>query len=86
MKCSPKAPSKAWLPVFILVSAATILQCAYLEGRAAELARRSNEHQEMVDKALDEKEYWRDRYATLAHETDYLTVITAERRYQEASQ
>jgi hypothetical protein len=78
--------TRLYLAAFLSIAAWSILTISYLEGRAAELSRRANEHQVMVDKALDDREYWRGKYESLSREADWLTVTQAEAKFQEGGE
>ncbi len=84
--------TRVYLAAFAAIGLITLCMNAYLDGRAAEMPSRvraidaavAQERQNTED-ASGKAVYWADKYQSLADESDGITVIAAEAKFQEAS-
>lgn len=75
--------SRIYLTAFALIGLITLVECSYGYGRTAEVMRRDNEQYGMIDAAIVKRDYWKDKYDSLADESDAVTIIAAEEKLQQ---
>jgi hypothetical protein len=74
--------SRLYTAAFLLVIFATCMTCAYLEGGIAERVRRVHDQDAMIAACRENNVILQHRYDALANESDPITIIAAEARYQ----
>lgn len=78
--------SRLYLAAFALVIFGTVMTCCYLEGGIHEHARQIHEQDAMISACREDYRILEHRYQSLADESDAITVIAGEARYQGGAQ
>lgn len=73
-----------YLCTFLIVIALTAITIAYIEGGIDEQLRQTADVNAAIEQEQAKTQYWHGKYQSLSHEDDFLTVVDAERQYQEA--
>jgi hypothetical protein len=73
-------------PAILILFIATLMTVSYGEGRVAEHARIESERDAMIDACREDNVILQRRYDSLASESDWLTTVSAEAKYQGGGQ
>ena len=78
--------TRLYLAAMALVFFVTCIAISYLDGRAAEIGAHRHEHDTLLSACRENNFILQKRYDSLADNTDAVTVIAAEAKYQGAGQ
>src|ERR1700691_3383035 len=77
--------TRLYLSAAAIVLAVTCMTCAWQEGRVYEAAHRQREHDALLTACRENNTILQERYDSLARESDWLTTVSAEAKYQGAN-
>lgn len=82
MKISPQLETQLYITAFIIVLFISVLIIFYLDGRTDEALRESDESEAMLQQAVTDRDYWQAKYQHLVSESDGITVLAAEAKFE----
>jgi len=80
-----KLETRLYLSAAAIVLAVTCMTCAWQEGRVYEAEHRQREHDALLTACRENNTILQERYDSLASESDWLTTVSAEAKYQGAN-